>query len=140
LISDLIGQLNHKARPYISEEIAAYLEACLEEENGDDAFIAKLLGDIARTKGMSQVACDAGLSCERLYKALSGERSPAFDTILKVIGALGMKLHAEAVSATNSMAQQRHAADRYRWRSWPTVRCLSLGDARINIVGDAKTR
>src|SRR5512139_2464659 len=76
------------------EEMAAYLEACLEEANGDAAFIAKALGDIARAKGMSQVARDSGLSRESLYKALSGERSPGFDTILKVIGALGLKLHA----------------------------------------------
>ena len=70
------------------EEMAAYLEVCLEEANGDATFIAKALGDIARAKGMSQVARDAGLSRESLYKALSGERTPAFDTILKVIGAL----------------------------------------------------
>ena len=50
-----------------------------------------------RAKGMTQVARDAGLSRESLYKALSGERSPGFDTILKVIGALGLRLHAEAV-------------------------------------------
>jgi probable addiction module antidote protein len=81
------------------EEMAAYLEACLEEANGDAAFIAKALGDIARAKGMSQVAREAGLSRESLYKALSGERTPGFDTILKVIGALGLKLHAEAVRA-----------------------------------------
>ena len=80
-----------------SEEMAAYLEACLEEANGDAQFIAKALGDIARAKGMSQVARDAGLSRESLYKALSGERTPSFDTILKVIGALGLKLHAEPV-------------------------------------------
>ena len=79
-----------------SEEMAAYREACLEEANGDAAFIAKALGDIARAKGMTQVARDAGLSRESLYKALSGERSPGFDTILKVIAALGLKLHAEA--------------------------------------------
>ena len=78
------------------EEMAAYLEACFEEADGDAAFIAKALGDIARAKGMSQVAQDAGLSRESLYKALSGERSPSFDTILKVIGALGIKLHAAA--------------------------------------------
>ncbi len=76
--------------------MAAYLEACLEEANGDAAFIAKALGDIARAKGMAQVARDAGLSRESLYKALSGERSPGFDTILKVMDALGLKLHAEA--------------------------------------------
>lgn len=78
------------------EEMAAYLEACLEEANGDAAFIAKALGDIARAKGMSQVARDAGVSRESLYKALSGERIPGFDTILKVTKALGLKLHAEA--------------------------------------------
>ena len=78
------------------EEMAAYLEACLEEADGDAAFIAKALGDIARAKGMAQVAKEAGLSRESLYKALSGERSPDFDTILKVVGALGLKLHAEA--------------------------------------------
>jgi probable addiction module antidote protein len=87
------------------EEMAAYLEACLEDANGDAAFIAKALGDIARAKGMSQVARDAGLSRESLYKALSGEQSPGFDTILKVIRALGMKLHAEAVLVASSTAQ-----------------------------------
>jgi len=79
------------------DEMAAYLEACLEEADGDAAFIAKALGDLARAKGMTQVAHDAGLSRESLYKALSGERSPGFDTILKVVRALGLKLHAEAV-------------------------------------------
>jgi probable addiction module antidote protein len=79
------------------EEMAAYLEACLEEADGDTAFIVKALGDIARARGMSRVARDAGLSRESLYRALSGERSPGFDTILKVIGALGLKLHTAAV-------------------------------------------
>jgi len=81
------------------EEMAAYLEMCIEEANGDTALITKALGDIARAKGMTQVARDAGLSRESLYKALSGERSPGFDTILKVIHALGLKLHAEAAPA-----------------------------------------
>lgn len=75
--------------------MAAYLEACLEIADGDAAFIAKALGIIARAKGMSQVARDTGLSRESLYKALSGERAPSFDTILKVVAALGLKLHAE---------------------------------------------
>src|SRR5260370_6458278 len=87
------------------EEMAAYLEACLEEADGDAAFIAKALGDIARAKGMSQVARDAGLSRESLYKALSGERIPGFDTILKIIAALGLKLHAEARQRTESSCQ-----------------------------------
>ncbi len=71
-------------------------ECALEESNGDASMVAKAIGDIARAKGMSQVAKDSGLSRESLYKALSGERSPGIDTILKVINALGIKLHAEA--------------------------------------------
>ena len=92
------------------EEMAAYLEACMEEAEGDATFIAKALGDIARARGMSQVARDAGMSRESLYKALSGERSPGFDTILKVMGALGLKLHAEAVPFQDH-AQQVAPAD-----------------------------
>ncbi len=76
------------------EDMAAYLEACIEEADGDAAFIAKALGDIARAQGMTQVARDSGLSRESLYRALSGERSPSFDTILKVVTALGLKLSA----------------------------------------------
>ena len=93
------------------EEMAAFLEACLEEADGDASFIAKALGDIARAKGMAQVAKEAGLSRESLYEALSGERSPDFDTILKVVGALGLKLHAEAAGnrlrASRSRASSR---------------------------------
>jgi probable addiction module antidote protein len=77
--------------------MAAYLEACLEESQGDAAFVAKALGDIARAKGMTQVAHDTGLSRESLYKALSGERTPNLDTILKVIHALGIELHAAPI-------------------------------------------
>ncbi|WP_094592371.1 addiction module antidote protein [Vulcanococcus limneticus] len=80
------------------EEMAAYLEACIEEADGDAAFIAKALGDIARAQGMTQVARDSGLSRERLYKALSGEHSPSFDTILKVVSALGLKQSASVRS------------------------------------------
>lgn len=79
-------------------EMAAYLEASFEEANGDATFIAKALGDIVRAKGMTEVARETGLSRESLYKSLSGERSPKFDTILKVIRALGLELHADVVS------------------------------------------
>jgi probable addiction module antidote protein len=82
-------------------EMAAYLDACIEEANGDAAFIAKALGDIARAKGMSQVARDTGLSRESLYKALSGDRAPTFDTVLKVTEALGLKLRAEVITTDN---------------------------------------
>ena len=92
------------------EEMAAYLEACLEEADGDAAFVAKALGDLARAKGMTQVARDAGLSRESLYKALSGDRGPDFDTILKVVGALGLQLH--AVATEQSMVQPAAPAGR----------------------------
>jgi len=75
------------------KEMAFYLQACIEESNGDAAFIAKALGDIARAKGMAQVAKESGLSRESLYKALSGDRIPGFDTVLKVLAALGLSLH-----------------------------------------------
>ena len=88
------------------KEMAAYLEACFEAADGDAAFIAKALGDIARAKGMSQVARDAGLSRQSLYKALSGERIPGFDTILKVISALGLKLHAESIYTNNPASEK----------------------------------
>lgn len=76
------------------EDMALYLEACLEEAGDDAAFIAKALGDIARAKGMTQLARDTGLGRESLYKALSGEGNPSFATILKVLNALGLRLHA----------------------------------------------
>ncbi len=78
------------------EEMAAYLDAWLEEASDDASGIAKALGDIARAKGMSQVAKDAGLSRESLYRALSAGGNPSFATVLKVARALGVKLHAEA--------------------------------------------
>ena len=78
------------------EEMAAYLDAWLVEAPEDAAGIARALGDIARAKGMSQVARDAGLSRESLYKALSENGNPSFATVLKVARALGVRLHAEA--------------------------------------------
>lgn len=81
------------------EDMVAYLEAALEE--ADPALVAAALGDIARAKGMTQVARDAGLGRESLYKALSPSGNPEFATILKVISALGLQLHA-APAATRS--------------------------------------
>ena len=78
------------------EEMAAYLDAWLTEAPDDAAGIARALGDIARAKGMTQVARDAGLSRESLYRALSEDGNPSFATILKVARALGLRLHAEA--------------------------------------------
>jgi probable addiction module antidote protein len=74
------------------EEIVAYLEVTLED--GDPALVAAALGDIARARGMAAIARESGLGRESLYKALSPEGNPEFSTILKVVRALGLKLHA----------------------------------------------
>jgi probable addiction module antidote protein len=71
-------------------DIAHYLEAAFED--GDPALVAAALGDVARAKGMSQIAKTAGLGRESLYKALSREGNPEFATVLKVMRALGLKL------------------------------------------------
>lgn len=94
------------------KDMAAYLEACFEEANGDAAFIAKALGHIARAKGMALVARDAGLSRESLYKALSGDRSPDFDTILKVVEALGLKLYAHAPPGRHRRRSRARSTER----------------------------
>ncbi len=76
------------------DDMVAYLEVALAD--GDPALIAAALGDIARAKGMTQVARDAGLGRESLYKALAPGGNPAFATIMKVIAVLGLRLHASA--------------------------------------------
>ncbi len=73
----------------------AYLDAAFED--GDPALIVAALGDIARAKGMTQVAREAGLGRESLYKALSPTGNPEFTTILKVLNALGLRFHVESV-------------------------------------------
>ncbi|MBP7302997.1 MAG: putative addiction module antidote protein [Brachymonas sp.] len=78
------------------EEMAAYLDVCLEDDPGDGSLIRAALNDIARARGMSQVARDAGIGRESLYKALGEQGNPEFVTIMKVIQALGFKLHATA--------------------------------------------
>jgi probable addiction module antidote protein len=90
-----------KTRPWDAAEhlksdadMAAYLEAALED--GDPALIAAALGDIARAKGISQIARETGLGRESLYKALSPDGNPEFATVLKVVRALGLRLHAAA--------------------------------------------
>ena len=73
------------------EEIVAYLEAAFED--GDPQLIAAALGDIARSQGMTKVALKSGLGRESLYRALSPEGNPGFATVLKVVQALGLRLH-----------------------------------------------
>ena len=74
------------------DDMQAYLQACIEESNGDAAFIAKALGNIAKAKGMAQLSRDTGLGRESLYKALSGDVNPSFDTVIKVVNALNLRL------------------------------------------------
>lgn len=78
------------------EDMALYLEACFEEAGDDAAFIATALGDIARAKGMSDIAAATGLTREGLYRTLSKDGNPSFSAILKVMKALGLKLKPEA--------------------------------------------
>lgn len=66
--------------------------AIYSESNGDAAFIAKALGNIAKAKGMAQLSRDTGLGRESLYKALSGDVNPSFDTVIKVVKALKLRL------------------------------------------------
>ncbi len=78
-----------------AEDMAAYLEAALEE--GDPSLVAAAMGDIARAKEITQIARETGLGRESLYKALSPEGNPEFATVLKVVRALGLRLHATAI-------------------------------------------
>jgi probable addiction module antidote protein len=84
------------------EALAVYMSEALE--TGDPAFITDAIGVIARARGMTQVAKDAGLSRESLYRALSSDGNPEFATILKVVDALGLKLTASAREASGMAA------------------------------------
>lgn len=77
------------------EDMAAYLDACLAEDPGDGSLIRVALGTIARAHGMSQLARETGVSREGLYQALSAEGNPEFSTVMKVIRALKLRLHAQ---------------------------------------------
>ena len=83
------------------EDMAAYLEAALEE--ADPVLFAAALGDIARAKGMTSIAREAGLGRESLYKAISPGGNPEFATILKVVAALGLQLHATPAKAKSAV-------------------------------------
>ena len=82
------------------EDIVAYLEAAFED--GDPALIAAALGDIAKARGMTKIAAKAGLGRESLYKALSPSGNPELATVLKVMRALGLRLHASAASGATT--------------------------------------
>jgi probable addiction module antidote protein len=79
------------------DAMLAYLDGAFAD--GDAGEIADALGVVARARGMSQLAEQTGLSRQALYKALSSDGNPEFATVLKVIRALGFRLHAEPSSA-----------------------------------------
>jgi probable addiction module antidote protein len=85
------------ATPYLDSKaaIAAYLTDILEAN--DPALLAAALGDIARARGMNEIAKASGLTREALYKALRPNAKPRYDTIAKVCGALGVRLVAQAI-------------------------------------------
>lgn len=77
------------------EDMALYFEACLEDDPGDGSLVRVALGNIARARGMSQLARETGITRESLYRALSADGNPEFGMVMKVIKALGLKLHAQ---------------------------------------------
>lgn len=86
------------------QDMIMYFDACMAEAGDDAAFIAKALGNIARAKGIAQVARDTGLGRESLYKALSEDGNPSFATILKVTRAMGISLHAGLLASPSRPA------------------------------------
>lgn len=76
------------------EDCQLYIEACFEEAGDDPAFIIKALGDVARAKGMMQIARETGLAREALYRSLSADGNPSFATVIKVLKTMGVRLHA----------------------------------------------
>jgi len=81
---DPVGQLK------TAEDVREYLAAAFED--GDPALIAAALGDVARARGITEIAREAGISREAMYKAFRPEANPALDTLARVISALGLKL------------------------------------------------
>jgi probable addiction module antidote protein len=98
------------------EEMLSYVQAALED--GDPAVIAAVLGNVARAKGMTQVARRAGMGRESLYKSLSGTGNPELSTVLSVLKALGLRLQAVAEPAS----QGYRSADPAGAAATPTAR------------------
>lgn len=94
-----------------AEDMALYLDACLEEDPGDGSLIRAALNDIARARGMTQLARDTGITREGLYRALSSSGNPELSTVLKIIRALGIKLHATPAAPAKPRRRSRKKAD-----------------------------
>ena len=110
------------------EDRLQFLVACIEEAPDDSAFFAHALGTVARSRNMSQVARDSGLTREGLYKALSEMGNPSFDTVVRVVRALGYRLTIAAdtqqkprrIAAKRSPAPARKTATKKSTKSRPT--------------------
>jgi probable addiction module antidote protein len=89
------------------EDMRMYFDICVEDDPGDGSLIRRALGDIARARGMTQLAKDTGLAREGLYKALSADGNPEFTTIMKVVKALGLKFHAGPVKPVRNVKKAR---------------------------------
>ena len=88
------------------EDMALYLNACLDEDSGDGALVCLALKDIAQAKGMVQLAMDSGMTREELYKALAADGNPELSTVLKVVKALGLQFHAVPVKAKKAIRKR----------------------------------
>lgn len=112
------------------EQIAAYLEAVFADHGGDSRVIVAALGDAARAQGMLKIAEETGLNREGLYKTLSGKGNPSFDTVLKVMKAVGVELHPRKTRSRTDISTKRK-------RTPPT---MAANDARKRrVVRDPET-
>lgn len=92
------------------DDMRMYFDICVEEDPGDGSLIRRALGDIARARGMTQLAKDTGLAREGLYKALSADGNPEFTTIMKVVRALGLKFRAGSSKPSRTRAPGRRGS------------------------------
>ena len=99
--AEQLGIRPFEAADYLQsdEDCAQYLQACIDEAPEDAASFAKAVGDIARARGMMQLARDTGITREGLYKALGEQGNPSFATVVKVMHALGLRFNVGARSA-----------------------------------------
>lgn len=89
------------------QDMAAYLKACLDESPDDPGLVIAAIGDIARARGMVQLAKETGLTREGLYKALSKNGNPSLGTVLKVLKALGLKFTPQVAKGGGGFAPTR---------------------------------
>ena len=112
------------------ESIAAYLSATLEE--GDPKLLLSAIGDVAKARGMARIASDTGLGRESLYKALNPEAKPRFETILKVLNSLGVKINFNAITENDKKSiSRKYKAEKNRKVVTRTNKKTKTGSSRI---------